>query len=517
MNIKIINCLSNVEEMKEKIQEASKLESEISKEENRYNSTMQREFKYLKHDIAFLNENIISTFPYIKVESDEDVEAMKGIIEFVKTAKFCSLSENQKADITKALFSLGKGKHARELQEYSENLSKDDVEYLDGVVDSPEIVISSLHNAFNTGKSNPVVDRVFGQYYNLIKFVAANIEEGDYGKALMKKIVKDPEVLKEHKDMIKKAYQDIKAEMKYSGLNLGGRIASGTTFALSVPFFVTTLAEMIGTGIIKKTGDAVKIVTEVLALPFDLLAMKIQEKSDSTAAKVGAVIVDLPGILLKGAGAITNGILKVGAAVIDIAYNLALMPVNFAMLGILKLGKVGIKDRIKICDKNIAKNISRILSENGEKISHKNVTIENIEIGEDGNITIVGDYFDKKQIKEYRLSFEAGEDIVSHIRANAEKQEEINKSLMAIELIGRLSGEAATTEQVNEIEDLRLKLVYQEAGILANITTQKPIKKTTKEAEFDDEDEFVENQDNEDNDENHDNEQDDENEDSTIK
>lgn len=190
MNIKIINCLSNVEEMKEKIQEASKLESEISKEENRYNSTMQREFKYLKHDIAFLNENIISTFPYIKVESDEDVEAMKGIIEFVKTAKFCSLSENQKADITKALFSLGKGKHARELQEYSENLSKDDVEYLDGVVDSPEIVISSLHNAFNTGKSNPVVDRVFGQYYNLIKFVAANVEEGDYGKALMKKLLK---------------------------------------------------------------------------------------------------------------------------------------------------------------------------------------------------------------------------------------------------------------------------------------------------------------------------------------
>ena len=475
MDIKIANCLRDVSELKEKIQETLILQKEIEKEENRYNSSMQTQFKYLKSDIKFLHENIIRTFPYIKVENEEDVEAMKGIIEFVQTAQFCSLNEDQKTQITKALFALGKGRHARELQDYSNSLSEKDEQYIDGVVDSADIVISSLHNAFNSGKSNAVVDRVFNEYYSLRKFIERNVEDNDYGKGLMKKIVSDPEISKEHKAMVKKAYQDYKIESKYLGLNLGKRIVAGTTGVFIAPFVVAGLAERLGTGIVKCTGELVQLATNFLALPFDTLAMKMLEKSDSKATKFGAVLVDIPGMVLKGAGALTNGILKIGAGIIDLTFNLATIPFSLIASGILKLGKVNVKDRIKENDKKINKNIASILSEKGEKVKHKDIIVEYVEVGEKDMVVfgknLAGDFMGE----DFRLTFAVDEEIISKLKTLEEKQAELNKILSAVNVLEHLTDQKLPTDKTKELEDELLGLVYSESQILSNVTTQKPI------------------------------------------
>ncbi len=293
----------------------------------------------------------------------------------------------------------------------------------------------------------------------------------------MKEICKDKAIDDSYKKAIKNVYVDYLAQKKYAGVTKGGRVATYAAIGLSVPFVLLTIGEMIGTGIIKGTGLGIKKITEGLALPFDYLAGKILESNTlvaggitltdaPTAAKVGAVLVDLPGIALKTAGNVANGILKFTGTTIDIAYQLALMPFELGLKGILKLGKVSPKDRIKDNDKKITRTLEQIFKTKAQGIKRKNIYPTEMEMDE-STLTMYGvvDELDTP----FSVSYNINKSVFERLKSIRKEQLDVNAMLLKAEVMQRLAFSKEMIKEVKSLQNQLFELTFKESNIISNI------------------------------------------------
>ena len=115
------------------------------------------------------------------------------------------------------------------------------------------------------------------------------------------------------------------------------------------------------------------------------------------------------------------------------------------------------------------------MSEKGEKVKHKDIIVEYVEVGEKDMVVfgknLAGDFMGE----DFRLTFAVDEEIISKLKTLEEKQAELNKILSAVNVLEHLTDQKLPTDKTKELEDELLGLVYSESQILSNVTTQKPI------------------------------------------
>ncbi len=507
MNVKLTNCLRDCTELESKIKEASILEEEIKNTSG--DTLLQKKhdyFKLLKEQIKFLQQNIICSLPYARISEKADVNAAIKCVDLVLNAKYGDIDQEDKHKITKTLNEITDEEQMKDISEYTASLIEKDSEFIQGLQDARQVVIRALRSA-SAGEQNAIADYIFSEFYNIQDFLKNNEINDDCGKDIMKEICKDKAIDDSYKKAIKNVYVDYLAQKKYAGVTKGGRVATYAAIGLSVPFVLLTIGEMIGTGIIKGAGLGIKKITEGLALPFDYLAGKILGSNTletggvtltdaSTAAKVGAVLVDLPGIALKTAGSVANGILKFTGTTIDIAYQLALMPFELGLKGILKLGKVSPKDRIKENDKKVTKSLEQIFKTKIQGIKGKDIYPTEMEIDEN-SLTMYGviDGLDTP----FSVSYTINKSVFERLKSIRQEQLDVNAMLLKAELLQKLSNSKELIEEVKSLQNQLFEFTFKESNIISNIISyQDPFDikmgEEVKQADNDPEEEFTQEQ-----------------------
>ncbi len=424
----------------------------------------------------------------------------------VLNAKYGDIDQEDKHKITKTLNEITDEEQMKDISEYTASLIEKDSEFIQGLQDARQVVIRALRSA-SAGEQNAIADYIFSEFYNIQDFLKNNEINDDCGKDIMKEICKDKAIDDSYKKAIKNVYVDYLAQKKYAGVTKGGRVATYAAIGLSVPFVLLTIGEMIGTGIIKGAGLGIKKITEGLALPFDYLAGKILGSNTletggvtltdaSTAAKVGAVLVDLPGIALKTAGSVANGILKFTGTTIDIAYQLALMPFELGLKGILKLGKVSPKDRIKENDKKVSKSLEQIFKTKIQGIKGKDIYPTEMEIDEN-SLTMYGviDGLDTP----FSVSYTINKSVFERLKSIRQEQLDVNAMLLKAELLQKLSNSKESIEEVKSLQNQLFEFTFKESNIISNIISyQDPFDikmgEEVKQADNDPEEEFTQEQ-----------------------
>ena len=417
-----------------------------------------------------LGGRIFYSINEVGVESKEDVEALNEIVEvLVDNSELCKVSYYEKNNFILSLNRVGENDYINDVRNIINNLYLKDEEYLSIAFSNADLVKDALHQEFITGKSNALLDYIFGEYYSIRKLIETQDKQNlDYGKEFYKEIVKDKNISKKYKQLIKKVYQDYKIDEKYHGLNKSAIAASSASLAVAAPFIVAAIPCKLATELIKGVGSLTYKLSELMSQPFYFVSDKIFESDNKNIGTVGlAIAAGVPGLAIQGVGKVAEGIIKSVGYIGDGLIKLATIPSSLISCGILKAGKVLPKDRIKKYNKDIKRNIASVLR-TGEKVD-----LSKIQLGEsivdDNKLIINGKYGNE----EFKYSYKIDENVAANIiRYKNDQDVSLKKYLKGIK---NIKTNYEIKQQNNSKKSFVLRAEVKEKNIIANVTSQKPI------------------------------------------
>ncbi len=476
MNYLLANRMEELNEMKELIKQTESLENQILAEGSiSEDNLLTRKFKDNVNAIRFYQSNIIPGIKYIEVENEEDFNQFSEIIEFVKGAKYCEFNDNLSEYLIDNLYNK-EGNYELVFRLYAYNLIKNNKSFFkhrDGV-ETINIVAQALRDAKTSKSTNPVVDMYFDEYYKTRKLIEmADEEDWSYGKSLVEYVANDFDIEEKYLKIIKSAYRDYLLEEKYQNMNLKSRAAIGTSQVLSFPIKLTSQVLKLGLVCVDLAGLTFKFVGSALAFPFEKIADKIQarhnqnkkfeayltgkhkaanknadrfkkanngadiDKAESNAERnqeglkedrsALATAVALPGKLFKGVGNLVDMTARVSSTLLNIGIDVATIPFDYLVKGILKVGDVKFKDKVKYADNNIKRNLVKVLKENDKVVNYKDISILNFSA--EGNVLSVV----CENIKDrycFKADYQIDDKTAEKINALEEAQNKVLKSLI---------------------------------------------------------------------------------------
>ncbi len=499
MNTKLSNCLKDCEELNKKIKLAKNLEDKLSQDNDDFfaKRKSKEELKLVKEDIDFLKANIIASLKFSSVESEEDFEGVKTCIDLVQSIDYSELDEKDAENIINALLDIGKDKYSGKLFDYATSLMS--YEYFNYNPITLDMLIDALHRENETGESNIILDKVFGEYYCLRTILDDNaiynkdlstvrdenelIDNAlnhDFGKNVVKKISNDSKISKKYKDAVKRAYQEFVYDVKYDNHGKSGLIAEGASIFVETPAELVRKVGEAGKGVFNFAGDLVLGLSCLLAYPFDKIAMNgIIEDNPSKKQIALSNIIGVPGVIIHTIGAIGTGIIKGAGFLLDKSIKLATYPVKLLSKGILKMGKVKPIDRLMRNKKVFYRNILNVINndfkalEDPIKLKKSEIIVNDLAY-RDNVLTIAGNFIDGS--KYFNISYTVDDDIAKSLVAcdillnslPAVRRNKIEKVMHDI------FGD--TTVKLLDIEPVEDEILSEFNLILSNITTQKPVK-----------------------------------------
>ena len=155
MNAKLVNCLQELNELKEYENQIREIESKIENEsDGNYGiRVLQKQLTETKQDLHLSIGNIIGSIPYVKIESDEDAQGIKQIADYLVNMTIVPLSEVEKSDLIQVLAQVDRKQFGEEIHNYSNEIARQNGEALSRLTETTDFVIDELHNEFKTGQS----------------------------------------------------------------------------------------------------------------------------------------------------------------------------------------------------------------------------------------------------------------------------------------------------------------------------------------------------------------------------